>query len=636
MANNERENFSSTHIATMPDSDMPVFSFNNSKYTDKIMTESFNISGNKFSAFYDADHKLIFVLDETHTENTPNILLVIAEREGRKWDDILSNDYKMDLEDVRPKKDNKYQKLDINYTGLPVYGQLIADYKTGGAIDTALDNLNKFRITVGQELALARLNAAMREIEISTETIRKTEESLIKLHSHIKALKTKLRKIRSEVGKKPTKESAAKILKIQSQIDKANEKEKRAKARLRRAKKRQEDAKNDSIAARNTLKATNTVQDLINIEKSQEPQMADEPKPLFNKDPEIIDDKIAFQPIGFEMPSFNPTDFNVEQTNSENNTVAPEPTVIEEPVINNEPMVVKPVINTPEPEIIPATIPVNTPQQTIAVPQQQPAAKLPEPEQPVQPAVPPAEMERPASPITNPDVTVLQPPAGSKKPSPAYYIMLVILIGLCILTLSIYQSRMDKSATPNLAQPSAVSETVPTETQTAPAPQTNESAFIMPEPKPTPVVKPEPQPVPEPAPVIEPQPQPTPVIEPMPEPVAIPEPVAEPEPMPEPVATPEPVQQPEPVMAEPQPEPQVITVPDEKPTITLPLKPEYPVHGPSNYNEENNTVSSQLCTSGKAPDENGCCSGESFRWVESMNGYACCAVADGECYPPLK
>lgn len=613
----------------MPDSDMPVFSFNNSKYTDKIMTESFNISGNKFSAFYDADHKLIFVLDETRTENTPNILLIIADREGRKWDDILSNDYKMDLEDVRPKKNNKYQKLDINYTGLPVYGQLIADYKTGGTIDNALDNLNKFRITVGQELAQARLNAAMREIEISTETIKKTEESLIKLHSNIKSLKTKLNKIRSEVGKKPTKESAAKILKVQSQMDKVNEKEKRAKARLRRAKKRLEDARNDSTAARNVLKATNNVKDLINIEKSQEPRMADEPKPLFNKDPEIIDDKIAFQPIGFETPSFNPTEFNIKQTNSEDNTTTPDSITFTAPQ-PIEPTVVEPVINTTEP----TTIPVNMPQQTIAVPQQQPIAKLSEPTVP--PVVPPVEMERPASPITNPDVTVLHPPVGAKKPSFVYYIMLVILIGLCILTLSIYQSRMDKSGTPNLAQPSVVSENVPTET--APAPQTNESAFIMPQPEP--VAEPAPQPMPQPAPIVKPQPQPVPVItepepqpapviepEPMPAPVAMPEPVAEPEPMPAPIAEPEPVQE---------PEPEVISVPDEKSTITLPLKPEYPVHGPSNYNEEHNTVSSQLCTSGDAPDENGCCSGESFRWVESMNGYACCAIADGECYPPLK
>ena len=252
--------------------------------------------------------------------------------------------------------------------------------------------------------------------------------------------------------------------------------------------------------------------------------------------------------------------------------------------------------------------------------------------------MPPVKMERPVSPVSNSNVTILQPTASSKKPSLFYYIMLVILIGLCILTLSIYQSKMDKSATPNLAKTTVVTETAPVET--VPMAKVEEAPLIVPEP----VTTEQPAPMPEPV-VTEPAPQPEPVAAaPVAEPAPMPTPVVtEPAPQPEPVATlpiaepePAPVEKPKPVLIESRPEPEVIPVPAEVPT-TLPLKPEYPVHGPVNYDEDSsNTVSSQLCTSGMAADEDGCCAGENLQFVESMNGYACCAVADGECYPPLK
>ena len=627
----ERENFTNTEIAVMPDSDVPVFSFNNSKYTDKIITESFNVSGNKFSAFYDADHKLIFVLDETLTENIPNVLLVIAERAGRKWDDILSNDYKIDLEDIRPKKNNKYQKLDIIYEGLPIYGQLIADYKTGVSIENALNDLAKFKIKAGQELAQMRLNAAEREITTATATIKKTEQTLAKLHTNKKALKTKIAKARSEVGKKPTKESAAKILKIQAQSEKVNDKEKRARARLRRAKKRLEFAQNDLQAALDALKAIEgTDNNLSEIEELniQELKMADEPKPLFDKDPEIMDDKIAFQPVGFEPPVFNPTEFTTAESNKSIqipepiiSTDAPEepaivPIIEEKPVIKEEPAPVSEPI-APITNNINITQSVIEPQQPIETPQQTQQT-------------PPVSIERPASPVSNPNVTVLQPETNPKKPTIIYYVMFIILIGLSILTLSLYQSKMDDSAKPNLAKPTEP-ETVIVDEPTQPI--AVDSAFITTEPvieNPQPVIIEEPVPEPEPvvAPVIE-EPAPqliqeepavAPIVEPEPIPVSIPEsaPIIEPEPeiIEEPVIEEEPV----PINQ----------------NLTLPLKPEYPVHGPVNQTIEKNSVSSQLCTSGTTPDENGCCEGESFRFIESMNVYACCSIADGECYPPLR
>ena len=78
----------------------------------------YDIAANVFRAYYDADNKVVFVIDYTVSDIKPNVLLVINPVGNRKWDDILMNDYGVDLETVRPKKDNKYQKLDNEYVGL--------------------------------------------------------------------------------------------------------------------------------------------------------------------------------------------------------------------------------------------------------------------------------------------------------------------------------------------------------------------------------------------------------------------------------------------------------------------------------------------------------------------------------------
>ncbi len=590
----ERENFSKTNIATAPDSGVPVFSFNASESSEKLVPERFDIHGNQFTAFYDSAHRLIFVLDETRTENTPNALLVMADKQGRKWDDVLGNDYKMDLEEIRPKKNNKYQKLDIDYHGLPIYGQLIADFKTGNDMVSALNAMNGFRAEVGHQIARARLNAAMREIETATATIEKTEDAIAKLHAQIKTLKSKLSKTRSEIGKKPTKESAAKILKIQAQTDTATEKEKRAKARLRRAKKRLEDAQKDMDAARKALDAAAPKQE----KKPKEPEMAEEPKPLFNKDPEILDNKIAFQPIGFETPSFIPPEpINYDTPISEPKPVATPDAATLRPPMQMEPIVVAPVVN--------ATMPLTAPEPVREIP-----TVIPQPAPIPQQTMPAPMAERPYSPVTGQTTMVTQPVIGTKKPTMIYYVLLIFLIGLSVLTLWLYQSKMDNSTAPNLTAPKMA------QTQPAPMPAASESAFIDSEP----VAAPQPQPAT--------QPQPG----PMPE-------------MAEPVASnfaEQPVPAPTPDFAEPIPAPDVQ---ESEPMQTVEPEmaaPSYPAPAPENnmaapvQNDAVVKTGATSCTSGTAPDEDGCCAGENLKWIESYNGYGCCSPADGECYPPLK
>ena len=104
-----------------------------------------DIAGNRLRAYYDADNKLVCVLDFLESDTKPNVLLVINPVGNRKWDDILMNDYGVDLETVRPKKDNKYQKLDVEYAGLAEYDNVLQLFASGSNVTDALVALNAFR-----------------------------------------------------------------------------------------------------------------------------------------------------------------------------------------------------------------------------------------------------------------------------------------------------------------------------------------------------------------------------------------------------------------------------------------------------------------------------------------------------------
>lgn len=213
----------------------------------------YDIAGNVFRAYYDTAHKLVFILDNTKTEQKSNALLIINPIGNRKWDDILSNDYAVDLETVRPKKNNKYQKLDIEYSGLSVYDKLIHDYESDNDLTNALSELSRFRIESVRHAMSDRLKAAQKLAEKSRDTIEKTTESLADLNTTVKELRTKLSQQRHDIGREPTKKTAAKILRTEAQIDATNDKIRRAQRRLANAEKRLATAQEDAAIAQQIL-----------------------------------------------------------------------------------------------------------------------------------------------------------------------------------------------------------------------------------------------------------------------------------------------------------------------------------------------------------------------------------------------
>jgi len=653
----ERENTSSSSLLTRMD---------------------YTIDGNLITAYYDAAHKLVFVLDGTIDELKPNVLLVINPAGDRKWDDILANDYNVDLETVRPKKDNKYQKLDIEYSGLAAYDRLINAYRDGADITDAIAELSAFRTASIRRAATERLAAANDTADKARETIERTNDTIAELNAKLRGLRAKLSALRKNVGREPTKQSASKILRTEAQIDATNEKLRRSKKRLQNAQRRLDAAMADADAAQVILdQSTDLVvvrptpvatvvpkfTDITTPEPKAEEMADEEVKPLFDTDPNILDEEIAFKPIDFNMPSVPatpaPTGMRVADAPVFTENVAPAPLSFTPPVkkepapeyvadaLADAPMFepVTPVLDTivpvtpvaaPATEIIEPAIAVTpivepivqaTPQ-TESTPMATPQNNIPD----ITPA-PATSDRRPVSPITGSPVTSTGD-TTRRKPTLLYYVMLIALIVLSIFTLWLYQKNTN-NAKPDLAatggmeqiesEPAAVA-------PTPPQPQTDTpSPFIRMESVTDTVAVP-PMPAPEPELVVVPDVQP--------EPVTIDVPQPQPEPTPAPMPEPELVI-PEPVYTESE-----VTVMETAPAAPVVNKPAYNVSqqdkmfvAAPDYETETmytNTASTNnpVCDDGNRPDGNGCCTGEIFTDMEDGT-YACCTSDGMECFPPM-
>jgi len=524
----------------------------NAREKNSLYPTEYNIAGNAIRAYHDKSGKLIFVLDETVNADKPNVLLVIDSFDGRKWDDVLANDYNVELESVRPKRDNKYQKLDIEYGGLDVYAELITANENGDDLDGALNNLNRFRIMSVRRSARERLDAANDVIEKSQDTIKRTNDTIDELRAKVKELRGRVAAQRREIGREPTKASAAKILKTEAQIDATNEKLARAKKRLTNAQRRLTTAEEDAEIARALLardvpktsnkQKTKTVRQQMpvvveNIEpKAKEMRDDEEIKPLFDHDPENLDDSIAFKPIDFgndeprdettpESPepiapaplSFTPptqisdesSDTTSESDMSDDSELPVLETLTPEPIadIPDLPATTdadysKPIMPEPLPE------PVLESQKQITDDKESHEPLSSDAPVAVTPVVPPVESVapitpvRPISPITS-NVTPVE--SKPQKATFTYYLLLILLILLSIGTLWLYQKTTNENA-PDLAV--VVSETVSAPSAEKPAIvaepivqtiTTNDVDNVQPETTPEPVVTkpiiPEPSPI---------------------------------------------------------------------------------------------------------------------------------------------
>ena len=399
------------------------------EFNGLLKSIDFKIEDNLLSAFY-KDDELIFVLDKTINETKPNVLLIIEQIDGRKWDDILANDYNVTLELIRPKIRNKYRKLDIDYDGLNIYKNLIEDYKNGNDLTNSLNELSNFRNSSIKMAASQRLVSSQNKIRKSSITVDKTDKTLSKLQEDFKKLRLKLQKQRKK------NIDLEKIKKTEDRIQNLILKMRRSKKRLKRAEKRLETAKKDSDISEEILKQKYIIKTTKAIDV-----MSEDVKPLFDKDPEVMDEKIAFKPINFDSDKFDETevvpnmsgiisdedknDIDIEYNNSSENSVIDSIKAIEEDTVEEN----------KEEKI---------------------EDKKEEPEKFIEP------LKRPVSPISGQTIrSNLEQPYDnnnilsssqivSNRPSPIYYLVLVLLIITSIFTLFLYQKRNCNNGTPNI------------------------------------------------------------------------------------------------------------------------------------------------------------------------------------------
>lgn len=543
---------------------------NDTEYGTLVM-RPYVIEGNEINAFYDASDDLIFVLDNTINSYKPNVLLVINPDGDKKWDEILSGEYDVDLEMIRPKQDNKYQKLDIEYSGLSVYENLINAYNAGDGLEEHLNQLNILRDSAARHSAMTRLNIANETITKTNATIVKTKETIVRLQERLKTLKAKLSSQKKEIGRVSTKQSAAKILKTESQIEATNEKIKRAKKRLDSAQKRLETATVDAELASELLnqpaqeikmpvktkpvvvepKVAVTQAEEVEDDEELDDDFTDEDeeiteaqeeevKPLFDTDPNIVDDDMAFKPISFEdsvekTETVEDNEPELEDQIKELEAETPAPKLEFDPVPelpsvvpNNENATEnisetyetnfdandKPVLDS----IMPVPDEDNNLQNDFKIEEQEHIDSL---DQVVnmepQKTMPAEDLIRPVPPAPQsfnaPTNVAPVRPVGdnqteSSKPTFVYYVLLFILIGLSVFTLWLYQKHMGTDKTPALTENIVAVEKTeqpkvaePVVEKVEAAPVEEESAFIdeepevVPEPKvEEPVAEPEPEP----------------------------------------------------------------------------------------------------------------------------------------------
>ncbi len=217
-----------------------------------------------FKAYFHQD-KLIFVIDETQDNISPNKRLIINPLPGEevlenvttKWDVILEQVYKLDLNEIRPKKDNLFEKLDIEYNGLNIY----EDY-----INNPSNEIFESRIIINKEKnaltnCLKRLSEETEILNKSKTTVEITKKTLTVAIEQTAIVSNKLKNYKKDSSKTPEQ-----VNKVSTQVYNAIKTEKMRDKRLKKARTRVEKSEAE-------IRHLNTILPIIKSKLSQHPKM---------------------------------------------------------------------------------------------------------------------------------------------------------------------------------------------------------------------------------------------------------------------------------------------------------------------------------------------------------------------------
>ncbi|MBN2676367.1 MAG: hypothetical protein JXR30_03910 [Alphaproteobacteria bacterium] len=241
-----------------------------------------------FTAYFDQSEKnLLFVLDRSNDSISPNTRLILSrEDDSRSWDDILSQDYKVDLEKIRPKEGHLYQPLDIEYENLFLYKSFLENSEN----DLAAKRLKLNREKQALDHTIKRLDEETDTLHKSQQTVMSSRKSVEDYTNRLNRLKQRKKAMEKKKKENPKSISPEKEARLENSLDRNNEAVKSRVKRLHHAEKRVEKAKEHIIEIKERL---HNIKERLGVYKEDELYLlAAKPKVIEVSSPqkeEIID-----------------------------------------------------------------------------------------------------------------------------------------------------------------------------------------------------------------------------------------------------------------------------------------------------------------------------------------------------------
>jgi hypothetical protein len=463
-----------------------------------LFKRDFSAGGLEFSAWLDTHDHAAFVLDMTRDDILPDAMFIIdpdAANPDRKWDDILRKDFETDPEIVRPRENNKYQKLDILYQGLDIYQSAVEHMMahSGDASGEIIRSLKSFRLNAAAQSAQKRILDNQEILAKTTGTLASAKKTRAKIKSEMDMLGERLATQKAAAGFEPSKAAASKMLKTQAMIEALHEKAEKNNTRAERTIKKIENAR------REIQEFTERLERLIGLgaeadpimpvalpedddyeeEYDSEPENDSNVRPLLENDPNIVDESKAFKNVEHTereesdmVGEFKPMQWESKPDNdwAKDTDSVNSPDAERESKLDDVPAseVSSGQADAVPPSKMPSfTPPVSSGNNRInsplagesqsasrdAVGGQYAAAHQPAPVMPARPAAAPGAQ---AQAVVRRDLG-----NGGKKPSEpggGYYMLLLVLVVVSIATLYVYQDKLNARILPHL-QPFATEQT---------------------------------------------------------------------------------------------------------------------------------------------------------------------------------
>lgn len=219
-----------------------------------------------FSVYYDNNGNPAFAIERTLDDIAPNHKIIVDAEKGEqnlqnpevKWEEILEKRYSIDINEIWPKIENKFQKIDPEYEGLNLYAELIRNPDSNEIKEAFEINREKQSLDNALEREqeeLLELNRASNTIETSNKTLKRTQKSFSNLKARLKGYK-------EDEKNDPESVDQEKKQRTIDSFNKYKEKLKRTKRRIRRAERRE-------VKAREELALTRAIIEIIKKGRSQ-------------------------------------------------------------------------------------------------------------------------------------------------------------------------------------------------------------------------------------------------------------------------------------------------------------------------------------------------------------------------------